>query len=190
MGTYYMLECYLPLDWEDAALLRAVPTPDEESSWSIGRRFTTPPVEPIQIEMHENHCDQLTELDNADGLVMTRRLYDALCAAGVDNMDVYQTVIRHPETGFETRDYVIANLIGLVKAVDLSKSKVVGGSSNHLLDTDFEGVSIDEKKTHGFLMFRLAENTSAVLVHQRVKDFLLSKGFDMLTFVEPEKWIG
>jgi len=99
-------------------------------------------------------------------------------------------VIRHPETKFETHEYVAVNLIGLVKAVDFARSTVVGGSSDHRLDTDFEGFAIDPAKAQDALMFRLAENTSAVLVHERVKDHLKKSGFGMLRFRRPEKWVG
>jgi hypothetical protein len=149
-----------------------------------------PPSEPIHLDLDENHSDAMLELNLDDGLLMTTRLYNAFLEAGVDNLVPYKTVIRHPETGFESTDYLLCNLIGLMKVADIGKSKVVGGSPGHLLDTDFEGVEIDTTKTYGMLMFRLAENTMAVMVHESVKDHLLERGFDMLTFVEPKDWVG
>jgi len=40
------------------------------------------------------------------------------------------------------------------------------------------------------LMFRLAQNTSAVLVHKRVKEYVDAAGIDTLTWFRPEEWAG
>jgi hypothetical protein len=39
-------------------------------------------------------------------------------------------------------------------------------------------------------MFRLVENTSAVVIHRSVKEYLEAKGFTQLMFVAPDEWIG
>ena len=51
-------------------------------------------------------------------------------------------------------------------------------------------IQCSREKAGGELMFRLLENSSAIMVHEKVKDHLLSKGFDMLTFIESVDWIG
>lgn len=183
------MECYEPDDWEDSALLDAVPAPEGES-WTSGRRFRRPPVEPVEITIDPTHSDDLLEFENITALVMTKRLLKALQETGVDNLDVYRAVIRNPESGFETHDYVACNLIGLVKAADLSGSKVVGGSGDGLIDVDFDAVKIDPLKAKDHLLFRLAENISAIVVHESVKNHILNSGIDTITFVEPEDWIG
>lgn len=187
---YLMLDCPEPRDWDDSAMLEATPLPPGEKSWRLGRRFAAPVAEPIEIAIDPTHTDDLLELYTLDALVMTRRLLAALEAAGVDNLDAYEAVIRNPETGFATDDYVAVNLIGLVRAADLERSRVVGGSSDGLIDVDLDGVAIDPARAHGLLMFRLAENTSAVVVHRRVARHLLATGFDMLSFRPPATWKG
>lgn len=188
MSKYYMLECYGD-EIKDFAVIKAVYIKGL-GSWRIGKPFSVPPPEPLDIKIMDNNPDNLLEYYNMDAIVMTKRLHQALTETGVDNMDTYACIITNPETGFKTEDYVAVNLIGLVKAVDIARSNVTGGSRDHMLDTDFDGLTIDEKKAGGQLMFRLLENTSAIMIHERVKDHLLKKGFDMLTFVPPEKWIG
>ena len=42
----------------------------------------------------------------------------------------------------------------------------------------------------GQLLFRLAESLGAIIVHRRVKDHLLARGFDMLTFRDPAKYVS
>ena len=60
----------------------------------------------------------------------------------------------------------------------------------NLISMDFHSLSIDGFKTHEALMFRLAENISAVLVHERVRTIIDSKGINTLTWYEPEAWAG
>lgn len=190
MVEYFMIDCIEPSDWEDSAVLRSIPLPVGEESWRFGKRFQTEPAVPIPIELVETHNDRLLEFYNITALVMTKKLVQALREGGVDNLDVYEALIRHPGTGFETREYVATNLIGLVAASNLANSIVVGGSTDRLIDVDFNAVTIDEVKTKGLLMFRLAENTSAVVVHEKIKSHLLQEGFTMLDFIPPAEWIG
>lgn len=39
------------------------------------------------------------------------------------------------------------------------------------------GSIVDEYKTKGIKMFRLAESTNAILVHESLRDALIAKGF-------------
>jgi len=185
-----MLECFEPDDWEDSAALKSAPRPAGVVSWRLGRRFLQPLPEPLEFEMLETHSDQLLEFYNEQALVMTKRLLATLQEAGVDNLDVYAARIKHPVTGAIRTDYVAANLIGVVSAADLGKSRVIGGSADGLVDVDFESVVVNERRAGDALMFRLAENTSAILVHEKVRQHLLEKGFAMLSFLEPEEWMG
>lgn len=187
---YFVLACPEPFDWEDSALLEATPLPSGEMSWCIGRPFGAQPSEPIDIMMDPAHSDRLLPFYDVDAILMPRTLTDVLLRNGVANLDIYVTKITHPITGFQTTDYIAANLIGLVSATDLSNSRVVGGSSDHRLDTDLEGFAIETGRTRGALMFRLAENTSAVLVHEKIKRSLEQAGFDLLQFVDPADWVG
>jgi hypothetical protein len=132
----------------------------------------------------------MKELFTVDALVMTKRLQRALRSAGVDNIDFYETVVSHPTTGFSTSEYVAGNLVGIVAAVDLAKSGVVGGSLDRKIDTDFDSVVLRREFSPDLPMFRLAENTSAIVVQSAVRDRLLAEGFDQLTFLEPEEWMG
>ena len=42
----------------------------------------------------------------------------------------------------------------------------------------------------GRLMFRLAENTSAILVHRSVRDAIEAAGIEAVRFVEPADFLG
>jgi hypothetical protein len=49
---------------------------------------------------------------------------------------------------------------------------------------------IDPAKTGGALMFRLAENTSTILVHRRVKEALEVAGFESIYFIAPPEYLA
>jgi hypothetical protein len=61
---------------------------------------------------------------------------------------------------------------------------------NRKIDTDFDSVVLRQDFSSELPMFRLAENTSAIIVRAFVRDRLLAEGFDSLTFLNPEEWMG
>lgn len=188
--AYSILHCPNPFG-SDAAELRATPLPPGADSWRLGRRFPEPAAEPVEIELDPQYGDRLIELYLVDALLMTGRLLAALLAAGVDNLDAYAARIRHPDRGVVSDDYAAVNLIGLVGAADPERSRMTPGfGPGGLIDADVASLAIDPAKAAGLLMFRLAENTSAVVVHQRVAKHLRENGFDMLAFIPPEEWTG
>jgi hypothetical protein len=59
-----------------------------------------------------------------------------------------------------------------------------------MISMDLHSLAIDPSKTRNALMFRLAENTSAVLVHERVRQYVESRGITTLSWYNPEQWAG
>jgi len=48
MSEYYMLECYMPPDWDDMAMLEGIDF-EGVGSWRLGTEFTTLPPNPAVI---------------------------------------------------------------------------------------------------------------------------------------------
>jgi hypothetical protein len=187
--VYYVLECYGP-DEEDRAALGRILNNVEES-WRLGRRFKSPPTAPIEVELDPNELPGLLmPLFDRGILLMTDAMIEAIRASGVDNLDVYDAVLIDPIENVRHGNYKAVNVIGLVAAADLGKSKWKATSGEPLIDADFDSLAIDEAKTQGALMFRLAECVSAIVIHQRVKQSLEGAGIQYLDFVDPAKWIG
>lgn len=114
-------------------------------------------------------------------------LIAALRAFGVNNFEAYNVAIFDPDNGQTYTNYKAINIIGLIAAADMDKSNAtVHPNGLPLGDVDFDGLVIDETKTHGEWFFRLAESTNAIIVHKRVRDYLLEKGFNDLVFYEAE----
>jgi hypothetical protein len=125
---------------------------------------------------------------NAEGLLLRDDLIRALRDCGVDNFDTYEVAITDPDNGQVHTNYKMINLIGLVSAADMSASEATVHDNVPLIDVDFDRLVIDESKARGALMFRLAESTNGVLVHQQVRDCLLVKGFgEDLAFYDPRE---
>lgn len=192
MSEYYMFECYMPIDWDDMALLQSQYFGEIETwrngidGWRYGRPIINMP-DPLILKIRPGYPNDLKEMYNSDALVMTRRLITALQEAGVNNMDVYPCTIINEGTGFSTEEYAAVNLLGMVKAMDLENSNIVGGEEG---DFDVDGLKIDQLKAKNHLLFRLEENSIAIVIHRSVKEYLEKKGFDMLTFQKPGEWIG
>jgi hypothetical protein len=188
---YYVLECDYPDDDNDGYLdIDDGIDIDGIDSWSAGERFTVPVPNPIGVEaMPEgDYTGPPIEMHDGNLLLMSPRLVAALREAGVDNLDCYPAVIVNIETK-KKYEYQAVNIIGLVAAADLGKSQWSSYDGDPAYDASFEGLTVRPEAARGALMFRLAENTGVILVHDKVKAHLLAKGLDTLTFSEPEDWV-
>jgi hypothetical protein len=112
-------------------------------------------------------------------------LLAALYEMGINNLDTYDAVVRDPGTAQEIADYRAVNIIGIVAAADMSKSIATVHAGPPLVDVEFDQLEVDPNKARGFSIFRLAEAVGTVLVHERVRDHLLARGFDDLAFDKP-----
>jgi hypothetical protein len=119
--------------------------------------------------------------------VMSGEFYKALCDAGVDNLDVYDAVLRSKDGTVEYKGLKAVNILGLVRAADLSKT-TFNEPSSRLIDASIDSLEIDPNKAMGFLIFRLAEYVSAVIVHERVKKFIEPMNFPYVQFNEPSSF--
>lgn len=120
--------------------------------------------------------------------IMSKRLANVLTEAGVDNIDYYPALLKNTETG-EIYEYMAYKIIGLVSAADLDASEYETYDDKPVADTSFYELAIDESKAHDQKFFRLAENTSAIMVHESVKKCIEEAGIDTLKFMKPEDWV-
>lgn len=200
MSRYFVLECMAgtgPLHFKLKARHRA------KEAWAMGRMFSAqevnpdfrPPIDVIELEVEvDSKANERVypELKWNPLPLMTRRLVGALRSAGVDNLQAYDTRLKNrpgknppPEN-----HYLAVNIVGLIQAADLAKSKTNPDVAETLLSADFHSLAIDPLKARGALMFRLAENVTAVLVHERVKAAVEAAGITTLTWYDPESWAG
>jgi hypothetical protein len=185
--SYYVLGCFGPADQDRAGIGDILNT---EVPWQTGRRFETPPPTPVEVTLNPEFPGIMVPMFDSGILLLSDPMLAAIRSAGVDNLDTYDAVIRDPATGKSYTNYKAVNIIGVVACADLSKSTYRAPSGSALVDTDFDSLAIDEKKTGGALMFRLAECVTAIVIHAKVRKALESKGIEYLDYYDPKDWVG
>jgi hypothetical protein len=184
MPAYYMLECYGKTPGTRAQV--SIES-DVKGGWKRGKRITATVPDPVECEVVTK--GEMVSMFKGAGLLMIDTLVEALRAAGVDNLDVYTAIIRHPNTGETWTNYKAVNIIGIVSCADMAQSNTPA-ATGELIDVPFDGLVIDEQRTGGALMFRLAEAIGGIVIHEKVKQRLEDTGFDDLSFEDPKDWIG
>jgi hypothetical protein len=166
----------------------------KRKSWLDGTYLDLDIPEPIIYELEEDEYDEVPNIRPlSKGLpipFMHNTLYEALRAAGVDNLQVFDAVIIDKKRGIEYRDYKAFNIVGTVAAADLGGSTMMGTSESDLIDVDFDRLVLDEKKCAGFLLFRLAENITAIIVSEAVKNEVERRGIKGIFFYASGEWSG
>ena len=163
----------------------------EDDMWMEGEPLDFTVEEPIMYDLDSVDKGQPKLLYDEEAIpVMHNSLYNLLISLGVDNIQVYDAVLRDIDNGIEYTDYKAFNVVGLVSAADMEKSIMMGTSNSAMIDADFDRLYIDEKKCLGRLIFRLAENVSAIVVHQRIKDQVEKIGLQGIFFYPNGEWSG
>ena len=72
----------------------------------------------------------------------------------------------------------------------MAASKVMGASDSTKIDCDFDRLVIDESKCEGLPIFRLAENITATVVDEVVKQEIEKYGIEGLFFYPSGEWAG
>jgi len=187
MPNYYLLGCFGPEEEDRAGIGNILNT---NVNWQTGSRFQDPPPVPIRVELNPNFPGIMVPMFDSGILLLEDRMVSALSTAGVDNLDLYDAVIRDPMTGRSFDNYKAVNIVGAVACVDLAKSTYAAPSGTPIIDADFDEVEIDETKTNGLLMFRLAEAVNGIVVHKKVRFELERSGIQYLDFTDPKDWMG
>jgi hypothetical protein len=185
--VYYVLGCFGPGDEDRAGIGDILNT---DLNWQTGSRFESPPPTPVEVTLNPEFPGLMMPMFDSGILLFSERMIKALTESGVDNLDLYDAVIRDVATGKSYREYKAVNIIGLVSCADLSRSDYTAPSGSPLIDTDFDSLAIDETKAGGLLLFRLAECITAILVHEKIRRDLERQAIPYLDFYEPSDWVG
>jgi hypothetical protein len=163
----------------------------ENDLWIDGSYIDFEVPEPILYDLDPERPGNLKVLFDAEPIpAMHVSLLDALLDCGVDNLQTYDAVLRDLDKGIEYKDYKAFNVVGLVAAADMSQSTMMGTSDSVMVDADFDRLVIDESKCRGQMLFRLAENITAIIVHERIKEEVEKRGIKGLFFYASGEWAG
>jgi uncharacterized protein DUF1629 len=147
-----------------------------------GRPLTAVP-NPVILELHEASGQSKVLADIADGLytVFSPRLRAALVSAGVDNIDYYPARLVHPSLGAVSDDYLLVNVLGLVRAVGEAKSMTAAFVKQF---------TIDEHRAGDLRLFRLEESPTLIVIDSAVKAEIEKTNLDGV-FIQPtQAWVG
>ncbi len=160
-------------------------------AWTGASPFVVAPPAPLELTwMPQNETGRRVAFYPHGPVLMSKPLVAALQASGVDNLDIYPVVIKSVTGGRPCHDYQAVNVLGAVAAADMEKSVVLDASDGSLMTVMFDSLVIDPERAFGFSLFRLAENISTIVVHERVVDHLAKCGGFGLTFVDPADFFG
>jgi len=182
---YYVLGAGSP----DMMLLYEPQNPSLRDRWMAGRRFQKQPKVPVVVEIQPNNELGVLLPYFGTATLMSDAFCDSLREAGVDNLDLYDAVIRSQDGSVVHGGYKAFNLIGVIKAADLSHT-IFNDPGPRLFDASINALAIDAGKARGLLMFRLAEYVAAVMVHENVKRALEAKRFPHVVFRDPSEFIS
>ncbi|MCI3921125.1 hypothetical protein MO973_12850 [Paenibacillus sp. TRM 82003] len=164
--------------------------------WYNGKKLKIQVPSPLEYVLDEDEDDpdecNLKYLYDAEAIpLMHNTLVETLKSAGVDNLQLYSARIIDPHNGQVYLDYQAFNVIGLLSASDLEASTWMDETeSPSVLDTDVDSLVVDEDKTKGFHLFRLAENCSAICVSEKVKRAIEERRIPGIVFYGLEEWSG
>jgi len=142
-------------------------------------------TEPLMIEL-AGESEVYSDYLELPYFIISEKLKKALLEFGVNNIDFYKVNLVLPDNSIEKR-FSLGNILGVVSCVDESKSKFKKLPFGGKILREFE---VDESQIKEFDLFRLFEYKSAVLVSEKLKNFLENIGFDGLYFQETNKFDG
>jgi hypothetical protein len=158
--------------------------------WMTGQRITYDVPTPLVYGLDPDYPGELLAMYKSAAPLMRADLLAALSDAGVDNLQLFDAVLRDPLKGTEHKDYKAVNVVGVVAAADLGASQMMGTSDSTLIDADFHRLAFREDVPTDLLLFRLAESVNAIVVHDRVKRRIESAGIPGMTFYASNEWSG
>lgn len=183
---YYILDYEIPeneeggyLDFQDIEI-------DGIESWYVGKRFNIEVPNPIEIDIIPigDYDGPPSEMYQGHMVLMSNKLVETLKELGIYNIDCYPAVLKNVKTG-EKYSYQAVNIIGVIAAVDLQKSNWESYDGDPLFDVNFNGIVINHQASKNKLLFRLAESIGTIVVHETIRDNLISRGFNTLYFIKP-----
>lgn len=148
------------------------PVLDPRIRWFSGKRFSQSLPKPLEVELDDSYGTGLADIFDTGLLLCANRLVDGFITAGVDNIDVYEAKLVDRKRKETYDNYKAVQIIGRVKIADLSKSEAVdAGGAGHTV-VQFKKLVIKEDIPKGLLIFRMYEDATTILVHERVKHVL------------------
>jgi hypothetical protein len=176
---YHLLICDPPDGASIAALEADFATPqDAERDWIGGCLFASSPATPLRLHCRMRPGTALPALRQTPIPLMSRALFDALRAAGVDNLVGYAAEIFAPDGSLLSRDFVAFNLIGAVHSGPPSPGPRLSTQR------------LDAACARGLLLFRVVDAPYALVAGEILRQRLAQSTVSGLRFEPSQNWAG
>jgi len=183
---YYVMECY-----GTGVRTTISETPDLPGGpWMSGKPIAIDVPDPLVFVLDPERPGQLKAMYSNKIPVMRDDLVEAIQSAGVDNLELFPAVVRDTVNKVDHKDYKAFNVVGVIACADMDATEMMGISDSTMIDADIESLVVDESKTGGALLLRLAEAVNAIIVHESVMEAVEERGIEGMSFSEPEDWSG
>ena len=146
------------------------------SRWVTGQLIGEP-KQPLRVEFWQNGGDGLAEIYLDSVPLFSSEFIAALREVGVRNLQCFPVEITEREGGTIHKSYEAVNILGCVQCADMTKSEFTDFIGQGITAVSFRHLLLDGKKCSNFLIFRLAESVTSIIVHEVVKQEIERKGF-------------
>ncbi len=185
-ASYFVMTC------EGIAPAAAVRLVSEWNSapWMTGELLTRTVPNPVVFRTDPDYPGTLKPMYEGTILLMRDDLIARLRDAGVDNLQTFPAEIRDEQRKQQHTNYKAVNIVGVVSCANMAESERMDPEDDtEMIDVDFESLVIDESKTGGALLFRVAEAVSAIVVHGSVRE-RIEDAVPGMTFYASGEWSG
>lgn len=183
---YFFMQC---ISWDEKLrrLSGDSPTPElEEGAFTDGERIEKRLTKKLVWNLLPGR-GEIPVFFKTPAFVVRKDFADALKEGGVDNIDYYELTLRDLETGQTWNTHLVANVIGVVDAIDMEASEVSSDSPPETAVL-FDKIVISEQKCRGLKIFRPRHKQTSLLVSQELRDFIEARHFKHVEFVDPEDY--
>ncbi len=157
--------------------------------WMTGEVIETEVPNPFVFRLDPHYPGDLMPMYEGTILLMRDDLVSALHEAGVDNLQLFPAVVRDEEKNKEYLNYKAVNIVGVISCANMEASeRMDADDESEIINVDFDSLVIDESKTGGALLFRLAESVGAIVVHRTIRSRV--EALRGMTFYGSGEWSG
>lgn len=162
---------------EDYGITKGPNLPDDVF-FQAGELITQSIPEPLSFQ-----CDCTAAHPPPDYLrriipVFSERLLSAVRQSGVNNLQTFRAELMNPSTGEKWGGYHAINIVGKIACADMERSKFSEIGAGMI---EFDDLVIKPEIAHGELLFRLAESTRRIIVHEKVIEHIVDFGEPEIT---------
>lgn len=183
--SYFILEQDFRVP--EMAAVGSVPKEIDPTEWIDGKIMPAPSANPLQIPLARSSGSFRSDIIGTLVTLYSDFLRDELIRLGIDNIQYFPVEIIDQNTGETDARYSLANIIGLIQAVDASKSQYAHSVSGPGRLLSF---SIDEAAVKGQRIFRLKENPTLTIIDEQLRDDLVSFGIVGALMRQTEEYDG